>query len=264
MIIKNEIPILEYDNSSPEVIKPNSGCEELKLPEKCVFAFLGDCVDEFAVKSNAKIAEEFENCCRITNIYVTEYHNQEICLVRPNIGASAATQLLDMLIACGCKKIIATGSCGVLTDIKENALEKTRCLYNLVGDEYICIGDDSGISIDALDGFPGVHTARWMDADDHTKNINLLKKMEGQANRTCHYTTVIAIVGNNIEKTFEYTLDGNLTTEVRGCNGFGFDEIFELNSGKTLAEITTEEKFSVSPRNKALEKLKEYIQSNQI
>lgn len=147
---------------------------------------------------------------------------------------------------------------------KENALEKTRCLYNLVGDEYICIGDDSGISIDALDGFPGVHTARWMDADDHTKNINLLKKMEGQTNRTCHYTTVIAIVGNNIEKTFEYTLDGNLTTEVRGCNGFGFDEIFELNSGKTLAEITTEEKFSVSPRNKALEKLKEYIQSNQI
>lgn len=147
---------------------------------------------------------------------------------------------------------------------KENALEKTRCLYNLVGDEYICIGDDSGISIDALDGFPGVHTARWMDADDHTKNINLLKKMEGQANRTCHYTTVIAIVGNNIKKTFEYTLDGNLTTEVRGCNGFGFDEIFELNSGKTLAEITTEEKFSVSPRNKALEKLKEYIQDNNI
>ncbi len=147
---------------------------------------------------------------------------------------------------------------------KENALEKTRCLYNLVGDEYICIGDDSGISIDALDGFPGVHTARWMDADDHTKNIHLLKKMDGQANRTCHYTTVIAIVGNNLEKTFEYTLDGNLTTEVRGCNGFGFDEIFELNSGKTLAEITTEEKFSVSPRNKALEKLKEYIQDNNI
>lgn len=67
------------------------------MPEKCVFAFLGDCVDEFAVKSNAKIAEEFENCCRVTNIYVTEYHNQEICLVRPNIGASAATPLLDRL-----------------------------------------------------------------------------------------------------------------------------------------------------------------------
>ena len=68
MIIKNEIPILEYDNFSIEVIKPNHGCEELKLPEKCVFAFLGDCVDEFAMNSNAIIAEEFENCCRTTNI----------------------------------------------------------------------------------------------------------------------------------------------------------------------------------------------------
>lgn len=107
MIIKNEIPILEYDNFSIEVIKPNHGCEELKLPEKCVFAFLGDCVDEFAMNSNAIIAEEFENCCRTTNIYVIEYKGQRICLVRPNIGAR--------------KKIIATGSCGVLRDIKENA-----------------------------------------------------------------------------------------------------------------------------------------------
>lgn len=120
MIIKNEIPILEYDNFSIEVIKPNHGCEELKLPEKCVFAFLGDCVDEFAMNSNAIIAEEFENCCRTTNIYVIEYKGQRICLVRPNIGAPASVQLLDRLIACGCKKIIATGSCGVLRDIKEN------------------------------------------------------------------------------------------------------------------------------------------------
>lgn len=121
MIIKNEIPVLEYDDFSTEVIKPNHGCEELKLPEKCVFAFLGECVDEFATANDAIIAEKFENCCRITNIYVVEYNGQEICLVRPNIGAPAATQLLDMLIACGCKKIVATGSCGVLTDIKENA-----------------------------------------------------------------------------------------------------------------------------------------------
>ena len=121
MIIKNEIPILEYDNFSIEVIKPNHGCEELKLPEKCVFAFLGDCVDEFAMNSNAIIAEEFENCCRTTNIYVIEYKGQRICLVRPNIGAPASVQLLDRLIACGCKKIIATGSCGVLRNIKENA-----------------------------------------------------------------------------------------------------------------------------------------------
>ena len=142
---------------------------------------------------------------------------------------------------------------------KENALEKTRCLYNLVGEDYICIGDDSGISIDAIGGFPGVHTARWMDADDHVKNLHLLEKMKDKEDRTCHYTTVIALVKKDFEKTFEYTLDGNLTYEVRGDNGFGFDEIFELDNGKTLAEISTEEKFLISPRKKALEKIEEYI-----
>ena len=60
----------------------------------------------------------------------------------------------------------------------ENTKEKVNCLYREIGDEYICIGDDSGISIDALDGFPGVHTARWMNADDHMKNLELLKRLE--------------------------------------------------------------------------------------
>lgn len=61
---------------------------------------------------------------------------------------------------------------------KDNALEKVRGLYEQVGEDYICIADDSGISIDALDGFPGVHTARWLDADDHTKNLHLLDKVK--------------------------------------------------------------------------------------
>lgn len=129
MIIKNEILVLEYDDYSIEVIRPNHGCEELRLPEKCVFAFLRECVDEYALNNNAKIVEQFENCSRTTNIYVVNYKGEEVCLVRPNIGAAAATQLLDMLIACGCKKIVATGSCGVLTDIKENAfIIPTRAL----------------------------------------------------------------------------------------------------------------------------------------
>ena len=139
---------------------------------------------------------------------------------------------------------------------KENALEKTRGLYNIVGEKYICIGDDSGIEIDALGGFPGVKTARWMEAEDHIKNLELLKRMENKKNRVCHYTTVIAMVGKDLEKTFEYTLDGNISYEVRGKNGFGFDEIFEIENGKTLAEITLEEKLEISPRKKALEKVK--------
>ena len=144
---------------------------------------------------------------------------------------------------------------------KDNALEKVRDLYNQVGEDYIFIADDSGISIDALNGFPGVHTARWLDADDHTKNKELLKKLINvpKEKRTCHYTTVIALKNKNIEETFEYTLSGNISLEPRGTNGFGFDEIFELSNGKTLAEISTTEKLLISPRRKALDLVKEYI-----
>ena len=142
---------------------------------------------------------------------------------------------------------------------KDNALEKVRTLYDQVGDTYTCIADDSGLSIDSLDGFPGVHTARWMDADDHTKNLMLLEKVNTKEDRTCHYTTVIALKDSNEEKVFEYTLDGKIADNCRGDNGFGFDEIFEIENGKTLAEISTEEKISISPRTKALEKIEQYL-----
>lgn len=158
------------------------------------------------------------------------------------------------------KKIIVTEN---QMSFSGNAREKVICLYQEIGEEYICIGDDSGISIDALDGFPGVHTARWMNADDHMKNLELLKRLENvpKNKRQCHYTTVIAIKGKEIDKTFEYTLDGIISLNVRGNNGFGFDEIFELPNGKTLAEITMKEKLELSPRRKALDMAIEYLKS---
>ena len=142
---------------------------------------------------------------------------------------------------------------------RDNALEKVRTLYDQVGDTYTCIADDSGLSIDSLDGFPGVRTARWTDADDHTKNLMLLEKVNTKEDRTCHYTTVIALKDASEERVFEYTLDGKIADNCRGDNGFGFDEIFEIENGKTLAEISTEEKASISPRTKALEKIEQYL-----
>lgn len=158
------------------------------------------------------------------------------------------------------KKIIVTEN---QMTFSENAREKVNCLYQEIGDDYTCIGDDSGISIDALDGFPGVHTARWMNADDHMKNLELLKRLENvpKNKRQCHYTTVIAIKGKEIDKIFEYTLDGIISLNVRGNNGFGFDEIFELPNGKTLAEITMKEKLELSPRRKALDMAIEYLKN---
>lgn len=158
------------------------------------------------------------------------------------------------------KKIIVTEN---QMTFSENAREKVNCLYQEIGDDYICIGDDSGISINALDGFPGVHTARWMNADDHMKNLELLKRLENvpKNKRQCHYTTVIAIKGKEIDKIFEYTLDVIISLNVRGNNGFGFDEIFELPNGKTLAEITMKEKLELSPRRKALDMAIEYLKN---
>jgi XTP/dITP diphosphohydrolase len=142
---------------------------------------------------------------------------------------------------------------------RDNALEKVRTLYDQVGDTYTCIADDSGLSIDSLDGFPGIRTARWTDADDDRKNLILLEKVNTKEDRTCHYTTVIALKDANEERVFEYTLDGKIADNCRGDNGFGFDEIFEIENGKTLAEISTEEKASISPRTKALEKIEQYL-----
>lgn len=142
-----------------------------------------------------------------------------------------------------------------------NAIQKVTELVNQLDDNILCIGDDSGLSIDALGGFPGIYTHRWMDADDHTKNLALLEKMKDVPDelRSCHYTTAIAIANKEMNKVFEYSLDGFVAREPIGKNGFGFDEIFKLDTGKTLAEITSEEKYLISPRKKALEEIKEYI-----
>ena len=129
MIIENEIPILEYDTSSKEIISPDHDCEDLKLPEKCLFTFLGDVVHEYAQKNGAEVAEEMINVSHTTKFYVIHEENEDICLVQSQIGAPAATQVMDVLVSCGCKKVIAVGSCGVLADIPENAfLVPTKAL----------------------------------------------------------------------------------------------------------------------------------------
>ena len=129
MILKNGIPILEYDNSSEEVIKPDHDCEDLILPEKCLFAFLGDVVHSYAQSNDAEVAEELITVSHNIKIYVLHEEKEDICLVQSLIGSAAAAMILDTLISCGCRKVIAVGSCGVLSDIPENAfMVPTRAL----------------------------------------------------------------------------------------------------------------------------------------
>lgn len=141
-----------------------------------------------------------------------------------------------------------------------NALKKAGEICKITNK--ICIADDSGLCIDALNGFPGVYTARFLgeDATQDERNSYLLEKMRDKSKkeRTAKVVTCIALVRpNGEEKTYIGELNGYIAEEKRGSNGFGFDEIFELENGKTLAELDKEDKNKISSRRLALEKLKE-------
>ncbi len=112
-----DIPLIEYDNSPEAVLQPDHEKLGITFPEKAVFAFLGDCIDEYAENNSFEKVTEFIS---ITKRYPI-YSNGDFVLCQAPVGASAAVQILDWLIAYGVKKIISAGSCGVLTDIPENA-----------------------------------------------------------------------------------------------------------------------------------------------
>ncbi len=97
MIQKHDLPILEYDFDSIEVIRPNHGAEQLVLPEKCVFGFLGDVIDDYAFEMDAVIAEHFETITKSYPVYIVQQNGLEFCLCQAPLGAAAAAQLLDFL-----------------------------------------------------------------------------------------------------------------------------------------------------------------------
>lgn len=140
-----------------------------------------------------------------------------------------------------------------------NSLKKAKEISKLL--KMPCIADDSGLCIEELNNFPGVLTARFLgeDATQEERNNCLINKLEGKENRKATVVTVMTYV--NEEKKQELVargeVNGNIAKEKRGNNGFGFDEIFEIENGKTLAELTSEEKNEISSRKIALENLKE-------
>ena len=121
MITRHEIPLLEFDDSSPEVIPPDHDWTAGRLPEKCLFAFLGNVVHEYAAEHNARVVETLITVTFDIPIYVLHDGDEDICLVQSPIGAAASAQVLDTLVSCGCRKVIAVGSCGVLANLEENA-----------------------------------------------------------------------------------------------------------------------------------------------
>ena len=128
----------------------------------------------------------------------------------------------------------------------------------------MCIADDSGIEIEYLNGFPGVSTKRWHKGSDREKNIALIEKLNGvpKEKRKINFVTAIALSDGIKTICKKGIISGYVSDSIRGENGFGFDEIFELENGKTLAELSCEEKNKISARKIALEKIRKEIENN--
>ena len=144
---------------------------------------------------------------------------------------------------------------------KENALKKAKEVFKITN--IPCIADDSGLCIDIFDGWPGIKTARFLGENVAQKDRNkyILEKMKEKKERTAKVVCDIAYFDGKNEIVVEGIINGKIPLEERGNNGFGFDSIFELEDGRTLAELTDIEKNKISSRKIALEKLKKELQN---
>ena len=148
------------------------------------------------------------------------------------------------------------------TTIEENAIIKANYITQKYG--LPCFADDTGLEIEALNGEPGVYSARYAGEDKKAdKNMDLvLKKLQGITNRNAQFKTVIALNINNEQHLFTGIVEGKIRNEKTGTNGFGYDPIFEPEqSGKTFAEMTLDEKNTLSHRGRAVNQLVSFLKN---
>ncbi len=150
--------------------------------------------------------------------------------------------------------------------LEENALQKAR----YVSERYhiSCFADDTGLEVEALGGAPGVHSARYAEGTDHDSEANitkLLRELEGKENRQARFRTVIALIELGEDETenvhlFEGIVEGHISTERQGTEGFGYDPIFVPEGyEKSFAALGETIKNHISHRARAVKKLAEYL-----
>jgi len=144
--------------------------------------------------------------------------------------------------------------------IEGNATQKAAYIIEHYG--YNCFADDTGLEVEALNGEPGVFSARYAGPQkDSTDNMNLLlENLKTQSNRAAQFKTVIALHLNGKTHNFTGICEGEITTKKHGADGFGYDPIFKAKGqNNTFAEISIEEKNIISHRGKALKQLIEFL-----
>lgn len=164
-------------------------------------------------------------------------------------------------------EIITLKEAGIDIDIPEphdtleaNATEKSQTIYRLTHQN--CFSEDTGLEVEALNGEPGVKSARYAgDGKDFQKNIDkLLQKLEGKPNRNARFRTVISLLLDGKEHLFEGICEGKIIEKQSGTGGFGYDPVFTpTGSDKNFAEMSMEEKNSFSHRQKAVTQLLSFL-----
>ena len=144
--------------------------------------------------------------------------------------------------------------------IEGNALQKARYVYENFGMN--CFSEDTGLQIKALNGAPGVYSARYAGparrAEDNITKV--LSEMGETEDRSAQFKTVIALIIDGKEYTFEGVVEGTILKERKGAGGFGYDPVFLPNEGsKTFAEMAPDEKDKISHRGRATAKLRDFL-----
>lgn len=164
-------------------------------------------------------------------------------------------------------KLLSLKDIGCIEDIPEtqntidgNAIQKANYVKKKY--DYDCFADDTGLEVEALDGEPGVYSARYAgEQRNSVDNMNLLlNNLEDKTNRKAQFKTVIALHLNNELKTFTGICKGKITQEKHGDKGFGYDPIFKAEGYKqTFAEMSLEEKNKIGHRGKAVRQLVTFL-----
>lgn len=164
-------------------------------------------------------------------------------------------------------EILSLSDIGCCDDIPEtadtlqgNALIKARYISEKYGVN--CFADDTGLEVDALDGAPGVYSARYAgeECNSEANMQKLLQNLTGKSGRSAQFRTVIALIINGDEKLFNGVVKGRISTEKLGDSGFGYDPIFIPEGfSESFAQMSAEQKNSISHRFRATEKLSNYL-----
>ena len=149
--------------------------------------------------------------------------------------------------------------------IKKNAMFKAKFVNIQTGKNVFA--DDTGLEIDSLNGEPGVYSARYSGVERNSdKNIELvLTKLKNKSNRNSRFKTIISLILDGKSVNFEGVVEGKITEEKRGSNGFGYDPIFQPDGyASTFGEMSLEEKNKISHRSIAINKMVQYLKENNL